>query len=190
MNQIDDVKHLAKSCNEALEVVTERKCLECDGTGEWGTWCAPPRKEKYKCNACSGTGKVRWKWKPEPGEWGLTDYDEVVLIVPNWDEKSKKNCPVLAISQFYGNTACVGPDYHEVGIPILPWETIERVLEGVGCEVFAHPDYTEPYSKRGYYCVIKREKGKRIVTEGRGKSRTIAVYEAVIALGKEMGKSQ
>jgi len=74
--------------------------------------------------------KLGWKWRPKEGEWGLTDYGEVVLIYTNTDEKSKENCPLLANTKAYGITSCIGPEYHEVGIPILHWEKIKEIVEG------------------------------------------------------------
>jgi len=76
--------------------------------------------------------KLGWEWEPKEGEWGLTDYGETVLIYKNVDKKSKKNCPLLANTDVYGITSCIGPEYHEVGIPILHWEKIKKILEGLG----------------------------------------------------------
>jgi len=65
-----------------------------------------------------------WEWKPQEGEWALTDTGEAVLIYKNIDKKSKKNCPLLANTRDYGVTSCIGPEYHEVGTPIIHWEKI------------------------------------------------------------------
>jgi len=73
--------------------------------------------------------ELGYKWRPEEGEWGLTDYGEAVLIYRNIDEKTKENCPLLANTETYGVTACIGPGYHEVGIPILHWERIKKIVE-------------------------------------------------------------
>jgi len=132
--------------------------------------------------------KKTWRWKPEPGQWGLTDYGEAVLIIPNWDEKSRKNCPVMAITDAYGITSCIGPDYHEVGIAILEWEEIARILGEWGLRIDFSKVYTS-WKDFDYECEIRRiySTGYRFLTGGPPrKSRQGALTEAVIGLIKEV----
>lgn len=132
--------------------------------------------------------KKTWKWKPEPGQWGLTDYGEAVLIFPNWDEKSKKNCPLMAITDAYGITSCIGPDYHEVGIPILEWEEIARILGEWGLRISFNTVYTS-WKDFDYECEIRGiyRTGYQFLTSGpRRKSRQEATMEAIKGLIKEV----
>ena len=119
--------------------------------------------------------KLGYKWIPEEGEWGLTDYGEAVLIYRNVDEKSKENCSLLANTETYGVTACIGPGYHEVGIPILHWEKIEEVLEKMGWSRF---QFTR-WGNGVRVDIFLREQH----IFGRGKTRQLAVMRSIIKLG-------
>ena len=182
----ESVKHLAKPVVEALEKVTESQCPKCGGYG--GHYRV--RKKKYSiggghedCPTCSGTGKVKWKWEPEPGEWCIilgklhliTEIDGkiVIKVVPEppiYDRPLEKS---------------------DV-IPILPWEIIEKVLEDVYdarfefsrgkeikwvCSVELHQNR---FLKNGYY--------RTIVSSG--KSCQEAVMLAVIGLGERLNENK
>jgi len=124
----------------------------------------------------------KWEWKPEEGYWGLTDYGEAVLIYKNVEQESQKNCPLLANTKVYGITACIGPGYHEVGIPILHWEEIERILGELG---FAIPfDFHVTFENK-FLLVLSDEHGIP-KAEGTGKTRQEAAQQAVISLGEKL----
>lgn len=116
--------------------------------------------------------RLGWKWKPEPGEWFL----------------NKQGNPRLMIG-FNGyhiedaeNLIYYPPEI----VPILHWEEIERVLEGVGyiieIETFSFTNYN-PYCK--IYKKLNFAEIERIVKQS-GKSRQEAVMKAVIKLAEEI----
>jgi len=142
------------------------------------------KTEKYPCltKDQDGTKQLTYKeWKPEEGDWGLTDYGEVVLIYRNTEEKSQRNCPLLANTEVYGITACIGPGYHEVGIPFLRWEEIERILGELG---FATPfDFHVTFENK--FLLLLSDADGIPKAEGIGKTRQEAVQKAVIKLGEK-----
>ena len=169
MNQTEAefVKDLAKPVVEALEKVTERECPECKGEPIKGTF----HFESKVCILCNGTGKVKWKWKPKVGEWYLTPDDEVRCI---GDELDLESIPIVV-------------DLNPAYIPILHWEEIERVLEGVGY-------YVDTRKLTPYGCGHKELSVSEIylinspdfISDGKGESRQEAVMQAVIKLGEEI----
>jgi len=144
-----------------------------------------PTKEQIalspECN--EALKALGWKgWEPKVGDWGLTDYGEAVLVFPNWDERSKANCPVQAYTSAYGLTDCIGPDWHEVGQPLLQWENdIEPALKGLGYEDLE-------ITKGWYQCEVHIKSGGNVIIARSGKTRQLAMMRAVIALAKEVGK--
>lgn len=120
----------------------------------------------------------KWSWSPQIGEWWLE--------ISDLDTKGH-----LRLIHNVGNLEQVksllngklGKDWI---IPILPWETIEEILEKAGY-IFSIRDDINPetVSKNGFQCTI--EKGfDSPVFLGYGRTRLPAVYEAILALGKEL----
>lgn len=162
MNQTEanDNKHLAKSCNEALEKVTERECPNCTNTIVRRSRSIPVGR----CSACSGTSKVRWAWEPEVGEWWLNKLNQKVHCIGNERELVDMQ-PSIGIDENI--------------ISILHWETIERVLEGVG--------YWMKMEYDGKSCYMGSEIGTpSALVHIVGESRQETVMKALIALGKEV----
>lgn len=52
---------------------------------------------------------LKKRWEPKPGDWAMTDWNEVVLVYHDLDG-------LVARTETYGITCCVGPEYHEVGM--------------------------------------------------------------------------
>ena len=177
-----EVKNLAKPVVEALGVITERECPECEGSGfekEYEPLHEIQRdmdrdKPIEKCDECNGTGKVGWKWEPKVGEWFLTETPklELWLLEKNyWIEESGRITGFRKV------------------IPILHWEEIERVLEGVGYKTELDESST---LYKEFVIWDERRKIPRDVDSykfpnwhGRGKSRQQAVMLATIKLGEE-----
>jgi len=170
---------LAKDTVEAIKKIAERQEMECptcrNGRVPFGVGSVDE-----KCSRCDGTAKVKgkWEWEPEVGEWCIF---QDAHIPPR-----KKVCLViraegLYISVFpkyldkFGDYTCFRKPTN--CIPLLHWERIEEILEGMGYEVWT--DKLKGYVK----CRIFRGKDQ-LVLEQR-KTRREAVYAAVIELGKE-----
>lgn len=160
----ESVKDLAKPTVEALGVITERECPEC---------C--PDLPHYQCKICSGTGKMAWKWKPKVREWFYwVHYRE---IKPELVQDSEM-CSTLSASMEHGTSA----------IPILPWEEIERVLEGVGYYLQMNKPL-DVYIKKGEMkvgCSIYQIGRDDFIRFAQAKSRQEAVMKAVIKLGENL----
>ncbi len=183
IEEAESVKHLAKPLVEALEKVTERECGECKGCGRVKNIFLPG---EIGCITCKGTGKLRWKWEPEVGDFILRNNKVYILFPVVFEE----DLGFDANYKVYTNEPCFTLlDEVDDYIPILPWETIERVLEGVldarfefsrGTDikwVLSVELHQDRFLKNGYY--------RTIVSSG--KDRTRAVYEATIKLGEEVG---
>ena len=163
-NEAESVKDLAKPVVEALGVITERKCL---------AWHPPdPSTASEPCALCSGTGKVKWKWEPEPGQWCL--YGNKLLLI------TKVTVSVLEVSG--GMIEAVKADKV---IPILSWETIEKVLEGVEWTRFEFCLIDGYKFKASSYHAAQMGDDCPVVCTAVGKSRQEAVMKAVIKLGEE-----
>lgn len=114
-----------------------------------------------------------WKWRPRVGEWcfnkHLNNKPELIVAVDSKREES------LHIDTYIW----VNPDFQ---IPILEWEVIEGVLEKAGYVIeFIRNDTSE---LRAY--ILSDFKQRDILNADYCKSRLLAVYKAVIALGKEL----
>lgn len=148
--------------------------------GERGNRMFSKEAIKLTPKVCEVLKELGWeKWEPEEGEWGLTDYNEAVLIYKNID-KNKKNCPLLANTE-YGVTSCIGPEYHEVGIPILHWEKIRKIVEGL----YNHDFYKFRIEIMNRAFVEIQDTAFNTQVEERVEdSCQIAVMKAVIELGE------
>ncbi len=165
MNQTEalEVKDLARSVVEALGIITERECGECKGCGRVKNIFLPG---EIGCITCKGTGKVKYVWQPKPGEWCI--WGEETLLIIDID-----NC---GLGDYVLKTPTMNVHINQV-VPILPWETIERVLIEVGYSLDLHarfscqihpPGVVNSWSKGGVWANTRQE----------------AVMLAVIELGK------
>lgn len=89
---------------------------------------AKPCYEAIKIIAKS-VGKV-WKWEPEWGEFCIDSNKRIVLI---WD--IFPDAPIISVVP--APQANITPYNQQVKdcIPILHWEKIEQILEGLGYEI-------------------------------------------------------
>lgn len=170
MNQseADSVKDLAKPVVEALGRITERECPQCKGAGEYIVDIGGPGIENSEpcteyCSKCFSTGKVKWKWEPKVGEFYLL-YGKLHLVTD----------PLIARERFINVWKKDGVK----PIPILPWEELERVLEGVDYKLVIEPKRFNTYS-----CYIYDSNHK---VWAKDKERQPTVMKAVIQLGKEL----
>ena len=103
-------KHNPKGVMRALEGL-DVECYRCAGTG-------------IQCYVCGGEKRIKYSYQPQVGEWCI------------WEDKVR-----LIENVIRGNVWCV---YNELAVPtweeankvtpILPWETIEEILEKAGYE--------------------------------------------------------
>lgn len=119
--------------------------------------------------------KGKWEWKPEVGEWCIGGLYNPHLIVALADKY------IFTIT--WGITFAF-KQKAENYIPLLHWERIEEILEGMGYEV----QITKPrhWSTDEMLCDISKF-GEIFLNHwnGNGKTRQEAVMQAVIELGKE-----
>jgi len=122
-----------------------------------------------------------WEWKPEVGEWCI-DENNIMLIAEvdyitddpeeNWYQISNESC-----------NWCIGST--DV-IPLLRWEKLEEILEGLGFFL-----EVEKIGRKDCKCLILEGSGgpeTECVAAGSGKTRQEAVMRAVIKLAKKMTK--
>lgn len=181
MNQTEaeSVKDLAKPTVEALGVITEKECPECKGTGDVDLKTKKLEiMGSIRCRKCNGTGKLSWRWKSEVGEFVIR-------------ETLKEICLITYVCAFdiLRVTAEDGASFDESKkrfTPLLPWEEIERVLEGVGYEMdLLHTSYRNCKEEHNIEICRKGESDPS-VWNCKGKTRQEAVMRSVIELGKEL----
>lgn len=198
MNQrmTNNVKHLAKPCYEAIKVIVgERRCGECKGRG-WFKAITTYPSGKEDCPTCNGTGKRKYVWEPKVGEFFLYP---ITPLMPYVKEKQTAIFVCTAVTAESQGQECY-LEYSFGGrlwkankqdcTPILPWETIEEILEGVGYRVSTRKHIGNIMEPVGYVECCIREFCSDVpldpLVKCRGKSRQQAVMLAVIALGKEI----
>ena len=164
--QANSVKHLTPEMYEVMKRL-DVECSKCRSEGRLDIQGVSFPKLGLQCDKCNGTGKVKWKWQPQTGNWVYCrENGKVVCLYYN---KHHGNPP-----EKYTNP--------KTAIPILEWEVIEGVLEKAGFRM------EEPFGATGGgYGVTIRKRGI-LQNNGFGKSRLLTVYKAVIALGKEIKK--
>lgn len=174
---------LAKDSVEAIKTLAERQekeCPKCRGAGQrFYPDFDDSSKEDYldKCDCKNGKIKGKWEWKPEWGDVFLLVNslcifncfvdDRVCFITHTWEESQER--PI---------------DYFEdAAIPLLPWEKIERVLEGMGYRLitsgFLGHFRIEIYSKN------KKNIADQILISTSGEDRQPLVMRAVIEMAKK-----
>lgn len=126
---------------------------------------------KDTVEAIKKISKGKWEWEPEVGEFVII-YGQVVLVKSVWPEALH-----YGISLEYGLHGIEG--YAKDYIPLLHWERIEKILEGMGYEL----DVFKSIKEHLFVCSVHRN--SKIVLVVRAKSRQLAVTQAVIELGKE-----
>jgi len=173
-----EAQELAKPCYEAIKKIAERQekeCPECYGEG----WIGRRTSEQsipYTCPKCKGLGKVKgkWEWEAEYRDACIfTTYRDVFTVLQyssKYDEVKITSSGDITTWEKRDNL-----------IPLLPWERIEQILEGMG---YFFRELTNKIDSGYYRCTLMGENGVRI--NGKGKTRQEAVYAAVIELGKEI----
>ena len=171
------VKHLALPCFNAIKAIAgSRECEECKGTTKIATWYADDEGKHTRfvdCPTCSGTGKVKWEWKPQVGDWVIAPFgDDNPYLITNVKARMFRSKTGVGSHMESKNS------YSKI-IPIIPWEMIVEILKGAGYRVCVldYENYIE--------CLIYKGKNKFMAGE-KAKSRQEAVCKAVIALAKEL----
>lgn len=167
IREASSVKPYTLDCYNAIKTIAgERECEICQGKGRVASGTALFKD----CRKCNGTGKVKgeWKWEPERGEFALRQpLSEVDLITRILSHG------ILRLSSEEG---CTFDEPAHKFIPILHWERIEEILEGMDYGIEFDPDH------RG--CTLTGGNGIQVYKKA--KSRQQAIMQSVIALGKEL----
>ena len=179
----ESIKDLVKPANDALSVIVksvEKECQNCEGRG-WYRY-GFPGYIKATCSRCNGTGEIsqqemirqakesiakkergryqlvykkdrrtivaeprRWTWVPKAGEYCL--WGQAVLLITDVNDF------ILSVS---GIKEICRVNVNQV-VPILPWQEIKRVLEGMGyiVKVRDQKDFGKEYR---YNCGIYTDK--------------------------------
>jgi len=170
------VKDLVKSTIDAIQTIAKvvEKCPECDGTGVLPK--VDPKKPKdivitcWSCEICNGTGRVRWKWEPKARKYCL--WGQAVLLITGVNDYRLSVSGVEIIEEVNVNQVT----------PILEWQEIKRILEGMGCIVKVR-DQKDFGKECRYNCGIYTDE------LGMGMSaptRQRAMMLSVIEFGKEL----
>lgn len=184
----ESVKDLAKSMVEALKRIVEWECPKCKGKG-YSKWIGHGSKAHgITCKICNGLGKIHYSWTPQVGEWCI--WENCISLICSLHLAIEKHRITLAhipgeqIDLDRMGSCVVVEDC----MPILPWETLERVLEGVGyrVQVTKWIESGESPSLYIYECKIHKNKTHIKVI---GKTRQEAVMRSVIALAKELTRT-
>lgn len=178
--QAIEVKDLAKPTVEAVALIAKRKCPECKGKGAVFGWIDFPSDPHPNCSNCNGTGKVKWKWEPK---WNDLAYlsGTLVSIRKWWILPSQEIMCMVDRPEICGDGIVIP---QKDLIPILHWEEIERVLEGVGYWV-----KVDPYG--GNRAMIgSLPKHYQVENWVNGKCRQEAVMKAVIKLGEKINEDK
>ncbi len=158
--QASDVKYLAKPSYEVMQVITERKCPNCND----GKVLLSHAGFERKCHKCSGTSKIKWEWERKVGDRYVEEHNNVHMVgigLPICEYKSP--------------------------VPILEWETLEEILEDEGWHLELTGDVGDKTWCAIYYNHrVRDDMGGLKSFIGEGKSRTEAVYKAIIELGEEI----
>lgn len=199
---------LASPCYNAIKAIAgERECATCKGkTHKEMVELAMKSIEKREgadfklvytkkrktiipeCQSCHGLGKVGWKWELTIGD--KVCRGEMILfyagIIPAINGKRA--------GKFISDA---GTEYEwpiSIVTPIIPWETIEQILKGVGYPLKlihstkGNPVHSPEMAQPNWFCQIWKGKYPIIFAQSNTDSRQEAVMLAVIALAKEMKK--
>lgn len=132
--------------------------------------------------------KGKWEWEPEVGEWCIVKDKRVRR--KGWDTRMglivSVNLSICTIKTENGLNYII-----ENCIPLLHWERIEEILEGMGYDVFLYDqDFGASKTANKYEATIWKPapidcQKEKPFTERRGETRQLALLRAVIELGKE-----
>jgi len=138
------------------------------------------KSEKYPCltkdkNGIEQLTYKKWEWEPKPFELFLSDKDIYCVVDVSLFRDPQIDWIIEKAFDKDGNND--GPFYPEHCIPILHWEKIEEILEGMGYWLRIGDKYS---------CQIHLPNGVNAWPDGAGigKSRQEAVQKAVIKLGE------
>lgn len=177
-NEAESVKDLAKDTVEALkkivgsvEILSQHEMIKQAQESITKKECGKYRLVYKKDTRTIVAEPRRWKWEPKMGEQFI--WDEQV-----WTIGGTKGKWFIVVNTEYGTTTDRLLSSLRKYIPILHWETIERVLEEVGYTVELEGHYS---------CQIHPPNELRAWPEGGAvaESRQEVVMKAVIELGKE-----
>lgn len=180
---------LASPCHNAIKAIAgEKECGKCKGSGQFITKFPLPLR---RCPTCNGTGKLKYVWKPQVGEWVLFK-DELCLIscINIWAIWTSQDVHSYNEDGTYaGSTVMAERMFKKDCVPLLPWETIERVLRehGIQLELLRKPNKSWLIWK--HTCSLKTLEGYEktfTVSSEWCNTRQEAVMLAVIELAKEL----
>ena len=173
------VKHLAKPTVEAIQTIVkrvEKKCPECNGRG----WYLA--KDPVDCSECNGTGKVKGEWKWEPEVFELFIYRREIFVID--DVERDVITPKDWVIRYYDKKMVVKDRLINSSkvIPILHWEKIEEILEGMGHKLKLNETINTKTFQKGWHVTICDE--SKPLADGLGKDRQTSAMLAVIELSK------
>ena len=176
-------EELAKSCYEAIKKIArnvERRCPKCEGVGKVIRYAPQEVVSQVVCSTCNGTGKVKGKWKWEPEKWELVIYKGEVDVITGHSK-----------SPIHIHLSSVPGICTKELIPLLHWERIEQILEGMGYYMSLPTKgersdlWVVGFSSFNFKGTNKEFRYYKNTYVGRGQTRQEAVQRAVIELGKE-----
>lgn len=181
---------LAKPLIEAIKTIAERQekeCPECKGRGLMPTeYIATGNYDDEStetCRECNGLCKVKgkWEWEPRWNELALLD-GTLVSIRQHWLTSDKRK-----VCRVAGKNEKSFTVMKEKLLPILLWERIEEILEGMGYFIRVQSwsiDNKRLYRHEFYAEIWNLAKNNREYIVSQHASTTQqAVQKAVIELG-------
>lgn len=168
-----EVIALTPKVNEAIKKIAgkmERRCRRCEGIGY------KKGNPTHKCSACNGTGRVKgkWEWEPQRGEFAQIGMGMIILVDRDGLFENK-----------FVETSDMGLIEINRLTPLLHWERIEEILEGMGYEVKTFDIQVKRRRWLSHIWKRGKLKDKLVASVDNCKTRQEAVQKAVIELGKE-----
>jgi len=117
-----------------------------------------------------------WEWKPKVGEWCIINNQKSTSLILLVDKEIEEMVQVLI------NHTLSWQSKKNL-IPLLHWEKLEKIMEGLGYYVIL---WWDNWYKQWNCRIIKNEEDK--FPSVRGKTRQEAVMRAIIRLGEEIGQ--
>jgi len=141
---------------------------------------------KATVEAIKKISKGKWEGKPEVGEWCIyKKNNEIALIVFHWPKTESNKYETLEVAFPLGTNRGI-EEFADEFIPLLHWERIEEILEGMGVGYEVKIDKWQGFEREGQnFRVSIRQNGVLMVGTHRTKTRQLAVMRAVIELVKE-----
>lgn len=153
---------------------------------------------KDSIEAIKKISKGKWEWEPEVGDWIIEKKPEHTIRFGNKEKKSIPHLIISIASYDTGNTLHVITNASAVRVdepnatPLLHWERIEEILEGIGYYMSLPTKgersdlWVVGFSSFRFKGTNKEFRYYKDTYVGRGKTRQEAVMRSVIALGKEI----